>query len=175
MLFNMSQSVKFGWECSRCRLDLGLYQKSVALLWILIQWELLKIRTRETCSCHLLDHTIGRHKHKELHLASIPKLSSLGRVQYKNQMIAMSTLSLAFNGELSTLTWRGILSKDMVANGMGWTNVSALYSLFGTIFCILDNQFMIKLPLISAYFEAEFSIRQPKPNQILGLYIKQNH
>ena len=63
----------------------------------------------------------------------------------------------------------------MVANGMGWANVSALCSLSGAIFCILDNQFMIKLPLISAYFEAEFSIQQPNPNQILGLYIKQNH
>ena len=57
---------------------------------------------------------------------------------------------------------------------MGWANVSALYSLFGTIFCILDNQFMIKVPLTSAYFEAEFSIRQPMPKQIIGLYIKQN-
>ena len=45
-----------------------------------------------------------------------------------------------------------LLSKDMVANGMGWANVSALYSLSGTIFCILDNQFVIKLPLISASF-----------------------
>ena len=66
-------------------------------------------------------------------------------------------------------------TKDMVESGMGWVNVSALYSLFVTIFCILDNQFMIKLSHISAHFEGEFSIRQPKTKQILGLHIKQNH
>ena len=63
----------------------------------------------------------------------------------------------------------------MMANGVGWANVSALYILFGTIFCIIDRQFMIKLALISAYFEAEFSIRQTKTKQILGLYIKGNN
>ena len=41
--------------------------------------------------------------------------------------------------------------------------------------CILINQFVIKLPFISAYFEIEYSIRQPNTNQSLGLYIKQNH
>ena len=86
----------------------------------------------------------------------------------------MSTLSLAFSAELSTLTCRGILSKDMVTNGTGWANASAFYSLFWHL-CILNNQFMIKLPLISAYFEVEYSIRQPNPKQSQGLYIKQNH
>ena len=59
-----------------------------------------------------------------------------------------------------------LLSKDMVANGMGKANVSALYSPFGTIFCILDNHFVIKLPLISAYFEGRIfhSATQTKTN-----------
>ena len=62
----------------------------------------------------------------------------------------------------------------MVTNGTGWGSASAFYSLFFNI-CILNNQFMIKLPLISAYFEVGYFIRQPNPNQSLELYIKQNH
>ena len=71
------------------------------------------------------------------------------------------------------IQWRIIhsnLKRDIIQrygaewNGLG--KLSALYSLSGTFFCILDNQFMIKSSLISAYFEAEFSICQPKPNHM---------
>ena len=100
-------------------------------------------------------------------------MSSLGAVQQPNDSNVHS---------FPRIQWRTIhshLKRDIIQRyGDEWNwlgKLSALYRLFGTIFYIFDNQFMITPSLISAYFEAEFSIWQPKPKQILGRYIKLNH